>query len=525
MRISRAVIGAQVEGSCYSLEGQPKSLRMRIIPVLMGMSLLAFLPSGCAVNPVSGKSEIVLISTEEERKLGAQEAVKVEKTMGLVDDPKIMAYIKTVGRRLAEHSPRQDVDYTFQIVDMEVPNAFALPGGYVYVSRGLLVLVNSEDELAGVMGHEIGHVAGRHAVQRLTRVAATSPLRIATGIVGGAVSIVAPGVGTAIADAGQVASTLVIAPYSRDQEREADRIGQEIAASAGWNPEGLASLLKSMGRAEKLHSGEERQSSFFDTHPATGERVAKTTERATQLSASPARPIAKNRAALMAKFNGLLVGNNPAKGVFIKDDFIQPTLGFYMRFPPAWKKHNTNEVVIAQAPGEKGLVLLEVSGKGEDPVAVVRQLEQKLDANLLENASRTQINGLPAIQLTRKAKTSEGVLGVLFTWIAHKGVVYQITGLSPSDSFDSYLGVFKETVASFRPLSGEDWLKIKEARLRVVKARNGETLEELGKRVNSVWSLAEIAVTNGLPQKGRLSGGQLIKVAILQPYKPQAFGF
>ncbi len=500
------------------------SLRLRIIPVLLGMSLLAFLASGCAVNPVSGRSEVVLVSAEKEQELGAQVAEEVKTSMGLVNDPEIVAYVKTVGRRLAKHSPRKDVRYTFQIVDMGEPNAFALPGGYVYVSRGLLVLVNSEDELAGVMGHEIGHVAGRHAVQRITRVAATSPLRIITGLAGAAVGVVAPDVGTAIADVGQAASALIIAPYSRDQEREADRVGQEIAASAGWNPEGLASMLESLGREEKLRSGEERQSSFFDTHPATGERVAKTIQRATQLRTSPAHPIAKDRAALMAKLDGLLVGNNPAKGVFIGNDFMQPTLDFYMRFPPAWKKHNTNELVVAQAPGEKALVLLEVAGKGEDPVAVVRQLEKNQGVKILKNASQTQINGIPAVQSIGKVKTSEGVMGVLFTWIAHKGLVYQITGLSPIDSFDSYRGVLMKTARSFRPLSEEDWPKIKEARLRVVKARDGETLEELGKRVNNVWSPAETAVANGLSQKGPLSEGQLIKVAILQPYKPNSVG-
>jgi predicted Zn-dependent protease len=498
------------------------NLRLRILPVILGMCLLAFLPSGCAVNPVSGKSETVLISAEKERTLGAEEAEKVEKSMGLVDDPEIVAYVKAVGRRLAKHSPRRDVRYTFQIVDMEAPNAFALPGGYVYVSRGLLVLVNSEDELAGVMGHEIGHVAGRHAVQRLTRVAATSPLRIVTGIAGAAVGIVAPRVGGAIASAGQVASALIIAPYSRDQEREADQVGQNIAARGGWNPEGLTFLLKSLGRAEKLRSGEERQSSFFDTHPTTGERVAKTKERATQLKVSPASPVTKDRAAFMAKLDGLLVGNNPAKGVFIEDDFLQPALDFYMRFPPTWKKQNTNELVVAQAPGGKVLVSLEVAGKGEDPVAVVKRLEQKMGVNLLKNSSKKQINGLPAVQSIRRLDSTEGVMGVLFTWIAHKGQVYQITGLSPNDSFDAYREVLMKTATSFRPLVEEDWPKIKEARLRVVKARDGETLEELGKRVNSIWSLAETAVANGLSQKGRLSGGQLIKVAVLQPYRPNS---
>jgi len=203
---------------------------------------------------------------------------------------------------------------------------------------------------------------------------------------------------------------------------------------------------------------------------------------------------------------------------------MQPTLDFYMHFPPAWKKYNTSELVVTQAPGEKGLVLLEIAGKGEDPVAVVRQLEKKQNTKLLENASQTQINGLPAVQLIGKVKTSEGVMGVLFTWIAHKGLVYQITGLSPGDSFDAYRGVLMETATSFRPLTEEDWPKIKETRLRVVKARHGETLEELGKRVNSMWSLAETAVANGLPQKGRLSEGQLIKVAVPEPYGRNGIG-
>jgi predicted Zn-dependent protease len=496
------------------------NLRLSILPSLLGLCLLAFLASGCAVNPVSGRSETVLITEEKEKELGAQVAEEVKTSMGLVDDPEILAYVKAVGGRLAKHSPRKNVRYTFQIVDMAEPNAFALPGGYVYVSRGLLSLVNSEDELAGVMGHEIGHVAGRHAVQGVTRAVATSPLRIVTGIAGAAASIVSSDLGTAIAGAGQAASDLIIAPYSRDQEREADRVGQEIAASAGWNPQGLSSFLESLGREAKLRSGEERQFSFFDTHPATGERVAKTSQRATQLKISPAPPITKNRAALMTKLDGLLVGDNPAKGIFIGDEFMQPGLDFYMSFPPGWKKQNTNELLVAQAPGEKALVALEVAGKGDDPVAVVKQLEKKQGAELLKNASQMQINGLPAVQLTGKAKTSKGVMGVLLTWIAHKGLVYQIAGLSPSDSFDSFREVLKKTAASFRPLSAEDWPKIKETRLRVVKARDGETLAEFVQRVKNEWSPAEIAVENGLSQNDRLSEGQLIKVGILQPYMP-----
>ena len=498
------------------------SLQLRMISLLLGLYIPVFLHYGCAVNPVSGRPEAVLISAEKEKELGAQEAEKVEKSMGLVTDPEIVAYVETVGRRLTKHSPKYDVNYTFKIVDMELPNAFALPGGHVYVSRGLLALVNSEDELAGVMGHEIGHVVGRHAVQRLTRVAATSPLRIATGLAGAAVGIVAPKVGTTISDVGQVASALVIAPHSRDQEREADTVGQNMAASAGWNPEGLTSLLKSLGRDEELRTDEESQSSFFDTHPATDERVAKTKQRALELKVSPAPPIAKDRAALLAKLDGLLVGDNPDKGVFSGDAFVQPVLDFHISFPPGWEKHKTDKFVAARAPGQKALIVLEAVAKGDDPVAVVKQIENENNTKLLESASQIQINGMPAVQLNAKVNSPDGVMGILLTWISHKGLVYKMTGISPTETFGTYRNFFIKTVASFRPLAEEDLPKILEARLRIVQARNGETLEELEKRSGSVWTPAEIAVANGLSENDRLSEGQLIKVAILEPYKPKS---
>jgi predicted Zn-dependent protease len=490
-----------------------------MISLLLGIYVTVSLHSGCAVNPVSGRPEAVLISVEKEKELGAEEAKKVEKSMGLVTDPEIVAYVEAIGQRLAKHSPKHDVSYTFKIVDMELPNAFALPGGHVYVSRGLLALVNSEDELAGVMGHEIGHVAGRHAVQRLTRVAATSPIRVATGLAGAAVGVVAPKAGSAISDAGQLASALVIAPHSREQEHEADDVGQKISASAGWNPEGLTSLLKSLGREEKLRSDDESQSSFFDTHPATDERVANTKERASQLKKSEARPIANDRAALLAKLDGLLVGSNPDNGVFNGNEFVQPVLDFFISFPAGWEKQNTNEAIVAQAPGKKALIVLRVAGKGNNPVAVVKQIEEKHNTKILEKASQTQINGLPAVHLNAKMKTEEGVTGIILTWISHRGLVYQVTAMSPVESFGSYREAFIKSITSFRPLAEVDWPKILETRLRIVQARNGETLQDLEKRSGSVWTPGEIAVANGLAENDPLSDGQLIKVAILEPYQ------
>ncbi|HZE89561.1 MAG TPA: M48 family metalloprotease [Verrucomicrobiae bacterium] len=195
------------------------------------------LGGACARNPVSGRPEMTLVSEAKERELGEAEARRVAETMGILEDPALSAYVRAVGERLAQFSPRTDVTYTFQIVDMEEPNAFALPGGPVYVSRGLLVLTNSEDELAGVLGHEIGHVAARHAVRRVTRAA---PLAVVTGLGAAVTSIVSPMLGDLVGGIGGVAGAFVLAPYSREQEREADRIGQELAGAAGWDPAGLS---------------------------------------------------------------------------------------------------------------------------------------------------------------------------------------------------------------------------------------------------------------------------------------------
>ena len=193
--------------------------------------------TACSMNPVSGRPEVTLLSVEQENKIGAEEAKKVEAQMGLLDDAQFLPYLDALGQRLAKESPRQDVTHQFNVADMAEPNAFALPGGYVYVSRGLLALVNTEDELAGVVGHEIGHVAGRHTVQKISR---QGPFAAVFGIASGLAGIVSPLAANIIGGVGDLTQGLLFSPYSRSQETEADRVGQEMAAKAGWDPAALS---------------------------------------------------------------------------------------------------------------------------------------------------------------------------------------------------------------------------------------------------------------------------------------------
>ena len=490
------------------------------LPARAGRSLSAFvllLASACAMNPVSGRPELTLVSEAKERELGEAEARKVAETMGLVDDPALATYVRAVGERLARFSPR-DIPYSFQVVDMEEPNAFALPGGWVYVSRGLLALTNGEDELAGVLGHEIGHIAARHAVRRVTRAA---PLAVLTGLGAAVTGIASPTLGSAVRGVGGLANALVLAPYSRDQEHEADRIGQELTAKAGWDPAGISRALQTLEREQALNAAAPRAMSFFATHPPLPHRVADTEERARELTRGAGAPIAPDRADFLRRLEGLPVGPRAADGVFEGETFLHPALGFHVRFPAGWKTVNQRALVGATAGEGGAAVALQLAGEGNDPMAALRALEKETGADLASGAERLTIGGLPAVRVTARARTREGPLALDLTWIAYAERVYLITGASPPTGADALRPVFRETVASFGPLTADERARIREARLHLVAARAGEMLAALLERAKGTWSVEMAAVANGLDAAAPLRRGKLVKVPVAEPYAPR----
>lgn len=501
-----------------TLQFSPDRLSRRWQTVLLA-ACAGVMASGCAVNPVSGRSEVAVLSAEEERELGAEEAKKVEASMGLVADPVLVSYVQAVGARIAKQSPRQDVPYAFQIVDQWEPNAFALPNGNIYVSRGLLALANSEDELAGVLAHEVVHVAARHTVRSANVAVATSPLRIATGIAGIAAGIIAPRVGEGIMDLGDVATEAFMAPYGRSQEREADDVGVDLAARAGYDPAGLPRILQALEREEALRRAGSPRHSFFATHPTTPERVLETRGRAATLRPEPSARVAKTSGEFLARLDGLLVGDDPANGAFVENWFFQPTLGFTLGFPREWETRDTPKAIVGHTRDKAAALLLTVAGKGDDPLKVARDAERSAGVRLLERATTQEINGLRAVRSVVAVDGSSGPMMLDFTWVAHGGTVYRIVGVSPARRYSTYRPLFDRTVSSFRAMTPADAVKIRETRLRVATARAGEQPADVGRRMKSVWSAEEIAVANGLPAEARLAAGQPIKVAVSEAFR------
>jgi predicted Zn-dependent protease len=373
--------------------------------------------------------------------------------------------------------------------------------------------VNGEDELAGTIGHEIGHVAARHHVQRATL---ATPFTVLLGLPAAIVGTVSGTLGKIVAVPGMLTGGLILAKHSREQEREADRLGIEFAASGGWDPRGLAAFLKTLGREDELARGGPRKIDFFDSHPSTPQRVEDASRLAETTKWTPSQPIAASRSALLDRLEGILVGPNPAEGVFVEGEFLHPELGFALSFPPAWENENKQHFALAVAPEEKGktAIVLSLAGEGEDPSEGARADE--LDERLVRELEPVEINGLRAVRLVTEKRGS----GFDLTWIAHGGRVYRIAGVSPVSDFARYRDTFAAAARSFRPLGSSDWPRIRENRLRVRPSREGEGLSEFLERTGGAGSVEETAVANGLEDDVRLDGGQLLKVAIPQRYTP-----
>ena len=469
--------------------------------------------AGCAVNPVSGRPELALISAKQEQALGDEEAKKVEAGMGFADDSAFTPFLDKLGQRLAEHSPRKDVTYQFHIVDMAEPNAFALPGGYVYVSRGLLALTNSEGELAGVVGHEIGHVAARHAVQRISKQA---PLAVVFGLASGITGLVSSTVGDLVGGIGDLTQSAIFSPYSRSQETEADEVGQQIAAEAGWDPVELSTFLATLGREVALHEKEPRKPSFFDSHPATPDRVADTAHHATSLTRAVRDPISPTREAYLARLNGLVVGPRAANGVFHETAFLHPDLNVFIKFPDKWPHENAPDKIVAAAPKGDAAIVLQAVAKGEDPLEGARVLGKAKKVDLAAKAESITINGLPA---ARAVFPTDGEAHVELTWIAHGGLIFQLAAVAPANQLKDFQPMFESVTGSFRPLSVSDRATITEQRVRLITVREGETVEAVAARAHSSWKIEEVAVANGLVPAASLRKGQVLKMAVEERYE------
>jgi predicted Zn-dependent protease len=475
----------------------------------------------CARNPVSGRPDAVLMTEKGEIEQGDEAAKQVEGEIGFSSDAELNEYVRSVGQRLAAHSPRANLEHHFYVLNMTEPNAFALPGGHIYISRGILALMNSEDELANVIGHEIGHVAARHSVTRQAASAPLIPLKIAAGIGGALTSIVAPRVGQLISGAGQLPGVFALAAYSREQEREADSLGQQYAAAAGWDPRGLSSFMHTLGRDAALHDSGDHRIHFLDSHPPSPERSEAAKKYSKELEITQDVPNILPKVDFLGRIDGLIVGPRAEDGVFIESQFLHADMGFGLSFPEAWTYQNSLSAVMAVSDSGNAYVAVALDDPKYQPIDHAEALGETV--KLRKEPKAFEINGLPAARVVVDDTNSRREPSVMrITWIASQGMIYRIVGAATASVFPDVVGPLRAAANSFHELSDDELAEIQEYRLRIELAHKDDALEAIAERSGEHWGAEVMAIANGLEVDARLTPGQLIKVTRQEHYEAKA---
>jgi predicted Zn-dependent protease len=431
----------------------------------------------------------------------------------LYSQPEAEAYLQKVGDRLVTivNDPRWK--FSFQIVDQAEPNAFSIPGGAVYVSRGLLALVDREDELACVLAHEIAHVTQRHAAREQRKSFLPRLLELPGNVVG---NVVGENLGALINAPIDTVSGAWLSAYSRSQEREADRIGIRTAAQAGYDPMALAEILARLERDVASQTGQERRFSIFDNHPMTKDRMQDIKHRASGLAPAAIPPIAQ---ALFAKLDGLWWGENPEGGVFHQNQFLHPISGITITFPAGWKHRNTPQYVISVHPQQEAMLLLGIVGPASDPQAIGEKFIAKMrrEAGIEPiSARKTAVGEFPAFVVTYLDRSGQKPAYLHFAWASMAGQTFQLIGLAP----ERHRETLRNAALSLRLLTEAECNSVTGKRLRIVAARQSEHLEDLTARAGNAWSPAYTALVNGLDPEVVLNEGQLVKIARLEPMRP-----
>jgi predicted Zn-dependent protease len=466
---------------------------------------------------VSAQSQLFGPSPQRDLEQGAEVAKLVEQQIGLYAMPKTEAYLGEVGGRLATVVNDSRWKFSFQIVNQAEPNAFAIPGGGIYVSRGLLALLEREDELAGVLAHEIAHVTQRHSVKQQRKGILPGLLSLPGNVVG---NVVGEDLGALINAPIDTVGGAWLSRYSRSQESESDRIGIRTAAQAGYDPTALAVILRRLEQDVASQTGEERSFSIFDSHPMTDTRFKDIQRWSAALTPAAKPRIAPDAASLFAKFDGMWCGENPDEGVFRKDQFLQPAIGFTITFPEGWKHKNTPQYVISAHPKKEAILLLGVAGPASDPEAAGQKLIQKMRAKArVEPVSsrKTSVGEFPAFVVTYLDQSGRAPTYLHFGWVAMAGKTYQLIGLAP----EKHRETLRNAALSLRPLTDTERGAVTGKRLRIVTARPGERLESLSARSGNAWSLAYTALVNGLGEEASLREGQPVKIARVERWTVQ----
>jgi predicted Zn-dependent protease len=440
---------------------------------------------------------------------------------GVYDNPAVTGYVDRIGRRIAAASEQPNARWTFTVLDTPAANAFAIPGGYVYVTRGLVALAGDEAELAGVIGHEIGHVTAGHSSLRQER-GTVAGLGLLAGAIGLAIAGADPTLASGLLDVGRTAAGGMLASYSRGDELDADNLGIRYLARAGYDPYAQADFLDKLSASSELQariaggSYDPNRVDFFASHPATGPRTRQAIEVARASGAVQTAGADRNRDGYLATIDGMVYGDSAAQGFVDGRTFSHPVLRFTFSVPQGYTITNSAQAVAAKGPRNARFIMDGERDPGGALDAYITrvwapQIARQTRVGSLNGPRRDRINGLDAATAVLPVLINGQTWDALLVAVRHDGRLYRMMGLAPggSDLLDGLAGAAR----TFRALPAAEASRLREQRISVVTVRPGDTVEGLAGRMRvDSHAVERFRVLNGLRPGQQPRAGERVKL-------------
>ena len=476
--------------------------------IIIFIAFITIFFTSCSRNPVTGKKEVMLMSEGQELALGKESDPAIVAQYGLYENATLQAFINEKGKQMAAISHRPNLNYEFKILDSPVVNAFAVPGGYVYFTRGIMGHFNNEAEFAGVLGHEIGHIAAKHSAKQYTKQMITQVLFIGGLIVSEKFRN--------FADVAQQGLGLMFLKFSRDNETESDKLGVNYSTKVGYDAREMADFFKTL---EKLSGGAGSIPTFLSTHPDPGDRYNKVNQLAVeeQKTLDPAT-LKVNRNNYLRMIDGIVYGEDPRQGYVENNVFYHPELKFQFSVPASWQTVNTPSQVQMAPQDGKAMIVMSLA-EGSDLATARNKVIQDNQLTVLESTNTT-VNGLPAvammsdiIQQAQPGQQQAEPLRVLTYLIQYNNLIYKFHGLSTKADFNTYFSSFQSTMKSFRTLTDQSKIDKKPTLIKIVENKSTAPLQQILTQQNMPSARhKELAVLNGMELTSVVESGTLVKV-------------
>ena len=459
----------------------------------------------CAVNPVTGKRELMLMGEDQEKALGLQSDPGIIANFGLYQDETLQNFINEKGKEMGAISHRPHLDYQFRILDSPVVNAFAVPGGFVYFTRGIMAHFNNEAEFAGVLGHEIGHVTARHSASQYSKQMLAQGLLVA--------GVIASEDFRNYAGVAQQGLGLLFLKFGRDDESQSDQLGVEYSTKIGYNAHEMADFFQTLKRLSA--KGGQSIPTFMSTHPDPADRYRKVHALADKWQSDPAvkkSQLAVNRNEYLQMIDGLVYGEDPRQGYFENNVFYHPEMKFQYPVPAGWRTNNTpQQVQMAPTDNKALLQLLLAQGQSLGEAANKFVTDNKLQT---VNQRNTNVNGFQALALTSEQidEQNQKAIRILSYFIQFNNLILQFNGMALREDFPRYERYFLNTMTKFRSLNDPSKINVKPERVAIKPVPATATLSQALTRMSIPSNRhSELAILNGMELSDQVQKGMLLK--------------